>query len=202
MPPLPDSLWIDVLALFNQPWLRRAWAAQEVGIAPTIVMVCGKHRVDWNHHFRATEKELRHLRPVSRDVGTVESTTDAFVDLDGEATGTAADLGAEIGGTEEQTLEDVGSTVGKAGGGFLGAGGGSSKIPSLPKWNGPARRQLDKIAKGVQTLAASKGVGGATEGVTGVAVDLDGSLTGAAADLGQEVGSAEEEGLEGIGSGV
>lgn len=156
-------------------------------------------------HRRQLDKIAKGVQTLSSAMGTgsaTESTTEALVDLDGEATGAAANLGSELGGSEEQTLEEVGSTLGKAGGSILsGAGGGSPSVPSLPAIP-HARRQLDKIAKGVQTLAASKGLGDATEGLTGVAVDLDGTLTGAAANVGQEIGSAEEGGLEEIGSGV
>ncbi|KAF2206557.1 hypothetical protein CERZMDRAFT_103223 [Cercospora zeae-maydis SCOH1-5] len=163
-------------------------------------------------HRRQLDKIAKGVQTLSSAIGTgpaTSSTTGALADLDGEATGAAANVGAELGGSEEQTLEEVGSTLGKAGGSLLsGAGNTGSSSPSLPSLVPhlpalpavPARRQLDKIAKGAQTLAASKGLGSVTEAATNEAVDLDGELTGDAANAGQQVGSTEESTLEQVGN--
>ncbi|PIA80038.1 hypothetical protein CB0940_12138 [Cercospora beticola] len=80
-----------------------------------------------------------------------------------------------------------------------GSDGGNPAPPPPPPPGPPHRRQLDKIAKGVQTLSSALGMGQATESTTDALVDLDGEATGAAANLGAELGGSEEQTLEEVG---
>lgn len=102
----------------------------------------------------------------------VGATTDPVVstldNVDGTSTSGAANAGAQVGSTEESTLEGVGKAVPKE------------------------RRQLDKIANGAGAIGNAAGVGSITDpGVTGLD-GIDGTSTSAAADAGAEIGSAEE----------
>jgi HPt (histidine-containing phosphotransfer) domain-containing protein len=134
----------------------------------------------------ATPKSRRQLDKISNGVATLSnaagtgaatsSLTTAGDNLDGELTSGAANLGADAGTTEEQTLEDAGSAV--------------------PKF----RRQLDKISNGVATLSNAAGTGAATSSTTTAGDNLDGELTSGAANLGADAGTTEEQTLEDAGS--
>lgn len=128
---------------------------------------------------RQLDKIAKGVQQVSNALGTgssTSSTTDELVNLDGQLTSGAANLGAQVGSAEESTLEGAGNAI--------------------PK------RQLDKIAKGVQTLSNALGTGAATSSVTNGLVNVDGTLTSGAANIGADVGSTEEATLEEAGSSV
>jgi hypothetical protein len=94
-----------------------------------------------------------------------------------------------------------GSGLGNLGGSTGGATGGSPPPPPPPP--GPHhRRQLDKIAHGMQAMSNAAGTGSATEAATNELVDIDGQATGGAANAGAQIGNAEVETLEKIGSSV
>ncbi|XTI91300.1 hypothetical protein V2W45_716603 [Cenococcum geophilum] len=54
--PTPDNpLWHDIINLFQNPWFRRVWVIQEVVLASSIRMICGKWLVEWNDLYSAVE---------------------------------------------------------------------------------------------------------------------------------------------------
>lgn len=97
---------------------------------------------------------------------------------DGTLTSGAANAGAQIGSTEETTLENAGSAV--------------------PKF----RRQGDKISNGLKAIGTAAGVGAVTDPVGNEGDSLDGTLTSDAANAGAQIGSTEETTLENAGSAV
>jgi hypothetical protein len=133
-------------------------------------------------------KSRRQLDKIANGAGAignaagVGAATDPVVaaadSADGTSTSAAANAGAEVGSTEEQTLEKVGSSVPKS------------------------RRQLDKIANGAGAISTAAGVGAATDPVVAAADSVDGTSTSAAVNAGAEVGSTEEQTLEKAGSSV
>jgi hypothetical protein len=98
--------------------------------------------------------------------------------IDGALTSGAADAGAAVGSTEEQSLEAAGSAV-------------PSKVP---------KRQLDKIANGAGNVCTA--AGGDCGQQVGAADSIDGATTSGAANTGAAVGSTEEQSLEAAGSAV
>lgn len=46
IPHLDDPIWTSVRALFDLSWFRRVWIIQEVVVAPSVKIVCGKWIVD------------------------------------------------------------------------------------------------------------------------------------------------------------
>lgn len=78
-------------------------------------------------------------------------------------------------------------------------GGGSSSPPPPPP---PHKRQLDKISAGVQEVGNAAGVGSATAPITSAGESIDGTLTGDAANAGAQVGQAEVQTAESVGSSV
>jgi hypothetical protein len=48
MPPPNDPIWLEIGALFERPWFKRAWIIQEVVVATSVRVVCGKWMIDWN----------------------------------------------------------------------------------------------------------------------------------------------------------
>lgn len=99
--------------------------------------------------------------------------------LDGALTDGAANAGAQIGSTEETTLENAGSSVPKK-----------------------FRRQADKIANGAKAIGNAAGVSAVTDPVGNEGDSLDGALTDGAANAGAQVGSTEETTLENAGSAI
>ncbi|KAG9684845.1 hypothetical protein KCU95_g12805, partial [Aureobasidium melanogenum] len=97
--------------------------------------------------------------------------------VDGELTSGAAKLGADVGSFEEQTLEGVGKAI-------------------------PRKRQLDKIANGAANILNAAHLNDLANIVKTDGDNIDGQLTGDAADIGAQVGGLEEDTLEGIGSAV
>lgn len=65
---------------------------------------------------------------------------------------------------------------------------------------GAAKRQLDKIAAGEQTLSNAAGTGADTSTAITEEESLDGQLTGDASTAGQQVGDDEAATLESAGS--
>lgn len=54
--PLPtDPVWNDIRVFFHNQWFRRAWIVQEVVLAASVRIVCGKWIMDWNDLLSATE---------------------------------------------------------------------------------------------------------------------------------------------------
>ncbi len=66
----------------------------------------------------------------------------------------------------------------------------------------PARRQLDKVSNGFQTLSIAAGTGGSTTSLTGALDTIDGDSTSGAANLGADIGALEESTLEAAGNSV
>lgn len=132
-------------------------------------------------HKRQLDKIAKGAQAIGDAAGVGAETqpaTDAAVSADGTLTSGAANAGAQVGSTEETTLENVGSSVPKS------------------------KRQLDKIAKGAQAIGDAAGVGAETQPATDAAVSADGTLTSGAANAGAQVGSTEETTLENAGSSV
>ncbi|KAJ8117185.1 hypothetical protein OPT61_g1563 [Boeremia exigua] len=77
---------------------------------------------------------------------------------------------------------------------------GSTKggAPAAP----PARRQLDKISNGFQTMSNAAGTGGSTSSLTGALDTIDGDSTSGAANLGADIGNLEVGTLEAAGNAV
>lgn len=99
--------------------------------------------------------------------------------LDGILTDGAASLGSDIGTTEVNSLEALGSAV-------------------LAK----QKRQADKIAYGAAAIGEAGGLSKYTGPLTDSIASLDGTLTDGVANLGSGVADAEESVLEGTGSAV
>lgn len=55
VPTPSDPAWEVVMKFFENPWFRRAWVVQEVVLAASIRIICGKWVVDWNDLLSATE---------------------------------------------------------------------------------------------------------------------------------------------------
>jgi hypothetical protein len=137
---------------------------------------------------KKSPKSRRQLDKIANSAGAIENAggvgaaTDPVVaaadSADGMSTSATANAGAAVGGTEESTLEQVGSSVPKT------------------------RRQLDKIANGAGAIGNAAGVGAATDPVVAAADTVDGTSTSAAAKAGAEIGSTEEQTLEKAGSSV
>jgi hypothetical protein len=92
--------------------------------------------------------------------------------------------------------------LGSATGGSTGSGSAAPPPPPAGPGGRPHRRQADKIAKGFQSMSNAAGLGSATEAVSNQIIDLDGTLTGGAANLGAEIGQTELNTAEGIGKSV
>jgi hypothetical protein len=120
-------------------------------------------------------KNIGNAAGVSALTDPVGNTGDS---LDGTLTSGAANAGAQIGSTEESTLEGIGSAVPKT------------------------RRQLDKIANGAKNIGNAAGVSAVVNPVGDLGDSADGSLTSGAADAGAQIGKTEETTLENIGSAV
>lgn len=97
--------------------------------------------------------------------------------VDGELTSGVANLGAQVGSSEEQTLEGAGKAI-------------------------PRKRQLDKMANGAAEILNAAQLNEEADIVKTDGDNIDGQLTGDAADIGSQVGGLEEDTLEGIGSSV
>ncbi|KAG9763730.1 hypothetical protein KCU73_g1285, partial [Aureobasidium melanogenum] len=97
--------------------------------------------------------------------------------VDGELTSGVANLGAQIGFFEEQTLEGVGKAI-------------------------PRKRQLDKIANGAANILDAAHLNDLANIVKTDGDNIDGQLTSDAADIGAQVGGLEEDTLESIGKAI
>jgi hypothetical protein len=111
-------------------------------------------------------------------------------------------VGFGIEGAEENLANNIASIKGGSGTATGGSTGGSTGGANPPPPPPPHRRQLDKIAKGMQTVGNAAGVGDSTEGTTNMLVDVDGELTSGAANLGAEIGNTEESTLISLGKSV
>lgn len=131
---------------------------------------------------RQADKIANGAKAIGNAVGVsavTEPVGDEGDSLDGALTDGAANAGAQIGSTEETTLENAGSSVPKR-----------------------FRRQADKIANGAKAIGNAAGVSAVTEPVGDEGDSLDGALTDGAANAGAQVGSTEETTLENAGSAV
>ncbi|KAF4467774.1 heterokaryon incompatibility [Fusarium albosuccineum] len=59
IPPSDDQIWDEIRGLFERPWFERAWIIQEVVVATSVRVICGKWMVDWNDIFAAVEIIMR-----------------------------------------------------------------------------------------------------------------------------------------------
>ncbi|KAI8716452.1 HET domain-containing protein [Fusarium sp. LHS14.1] len=48
IPPPNDPIWADIGALFERPWFERAWIIQELLVATSVRVICGKWMIDWS----------------------------------------------------------------------------------------------------------------------------------------------------------
>lgn len=67
-PPLDSAIWADVKALFSRAWFRRVWIVQEVVIAPTVKVICGKWMIEWHDLFAAMEIVDQEHESLSHDL--------------------------------------------------------------------------------------------------------------------------------------
>jgi len=135
---------------------------------------------------RKGPKNRRQLDKIANGFGAVANAAHAGAvfdpvvaqldNVDGESTSGAANLGAKIGQAEESTLERVGK--------------------SIPK------RQLDKIAGGFRNIGNAAHVGAVTDRPSNALINMDGTLTSGAANIGANAGSTEENLLEEAGNAV
>ena len=95
--------------------------------------------------------------------------------VDGELTSAAANLGAQVGSSEESTLEGAGKA-----------------IPKI-------KRQGDKIANGAANILSAMKLNQLSEIEKSNGDTLDGQLTSDAANAGAQIGSYEESTLEDAG---
>lgn len=51
IPRADDPIWDDISALFERSWFTRSWIIQEVVVATSVRVVCGKWMIDWNDLF-------------------------------------------------------------------------------------------------------------------------------------------------------
>lgn len=56
LPTLLDPIWSKTADFFRNDWFRRVWIIQEVVIARSMKLVCGKYTIDWEHLYSATQK--------------------------------------------------------------------------------------------------------------------------------------------------
>jgi hypothetical protein len=103
---------------------------------------------------------------------------------------------------EDKIADNISSITGDSSGNTSGGGSGSSSPPPPPPPKGGHKRQLDKTSKGLQAIGNSAGLGDETAPVTTAGEDIDGTLTGDAANAGAEIGSTEETTLENAGNDV
>lgn len=59
LPSISDSVWVAVAHLFQRPWFRRVWTAQEVIVSRSTILQCGKRQLAWRDLFRCTQELWR-----------------------------------------------------------------------------------------------------------------------------------------------
>lgn len=101
--------------------------------------------------------------------------------LDSIFTDTDNGLGYGIEDAEENIAANIASIRG-------GNAAGGTAAPPPP----PTRRQLDKVANGLQAIGESLGQGKTTSGLTSSLESADGQLTDGAANIGADAGTLEE----------
>ncbi|KAF2178732.1 hypothetical protein K469DRAFT_642268 [Zopfia rhizophila CBS 207.26] len=80
--PFPeDPVWDDIKAFFQNSWFRRAWVVQEVVLAASVRIACGKWVVDWNDLLSATETVDREHRGSVNDMSSNIFSWDYFLEL-------------------------------------------------------------------------------------------------------------------------
>jgi hypothetical protein len=131
---------------------------------------------------RQADKIAHGAQQVGNSVGAGAVTGpvgDQIANADGTLTSGAANAGAQVGNTEDSTLENAGSQVPRK-----------------------VRRQADKIAHGAQQIGNAVGAQAVTGPVGDQIADADGTLTSGAANAGAQVGNTEDSTLENAGSQV
>jgi hypothetical protein len=148
-------------------------AGAQVGQTEESVLEGAGSSVPTQLRHRQLDKISAGVQAVGEALGVGSATapaTSAGESLDGTLTSDAANAGAQVGQAEESTLEGAGSSV-----------------PTHLR-----RRQLDKIAAGVQAVGDSTGEGNEFAPATNLGKNADGQLTSDAATIGEQVGSDEE----------
>lgn len=67
VPSQEDPVWDEIRDFFQNSWFRRAWIVQEVVLAASVRIVCGKWIVDWNDLLSAAETIDREYRNAVSD---------------------------------------------------------------------------------------------------------------------------------------
>lgn len=67
IPPATDAAWAKIGSLFGKPWFQRAWIIQEVAVATSVRVICGRWMVDWNDLYTAVEVIERESRAPPTD---------------------------------------------------------------------------------------------------------------------------------------
>jgi hypothetical protein len=118
--------------------------------------------------------------------------------FDSVFTDTDSGVGYAIKNAEENTANLISSSKnGQAS--SAGGNAGSGPPPPPPP---PHRRQANKICDGFQDLSGAAGTGDFTKSLMAACDTVDGESTDAAANVGQNIGSAELNTLSGIGSAI
>jgi hypothetical protein len=47
LPRRGSKVWTSLRSLLDRPWFYRAWVIQEVGLAQTVILTCGKRSIPW-----------------------------------------------------------------------------------------------------------------------------------------------------------
>jgi hypothetical protein len=116
-------------------------------------------------------------------------------------------VGYGIEAAEENIANNIsqikcGAGTGAGTGVPAGSGGSGGAPPPPPPKKGPKARQLDKVSNGFQAIGNAACVGSSTSGLTTALDDIDGSSTSGAANLGAQIGQAEEDTLISAGKAV
>ncbi|KAF2006554.1 hypothetical protein P154DRAFT_421812 [Amniculicola lignicola CBS 123094] len=93
-PHLTPHNWLGFIALINRPWFKRAWVVQEIALAKSAIVVCGKKTFPWEklsktlsfikktrwYHHLHTEK-LKHVSGVQKNPGVYKRLLQAKLDV-------------------------------------------------------------------------------------------------------------------------
>ena len=55
IPPISIQQWLSFLAFINRPYFERAWVVQELAVAESATMICGRHVVPWEWMSKAID---------------------------------------------------------------------------------------------------------------------------------------------------
>lgn len=110
-----------------------------------------------------------------------------------------------VGYGVENAEDNIAANIASVKGGSATSGTGSSSgggNPPPPPPPGHRRRQADKISNGFQAISNAAGTGDSTKAATDELDNLDGLSTDGAANTGTQLGSTEEQALEGTGKAI